>query len=205
MIETNWSPEFQHLILAAALRGDLLRQIPLDPELFRPRDKGPKPPEQRVAELAVKFYEKYKTKPTLAEFDQLLAEARFGPERVPEIADVMAAVRAAPVPEDLTSILDTVRDQIEKRRIEKALFESAPELDKPDGAERAREILAKAIAPGGNGSSAGSRTWRSGCSAPSITSRSASWWSSPRSWGARLPFGRSGKTTGRWCRTCGAR
>jgi len=151
VIETNWSPEFQHLILAAALRGDLLRQIPLDPELFRPRDKGPKPPEQRVAELAVKFYEKYKTKPTLAEFDQLLAEARFGPERVPEIADVMAAVRAAPVPEDLTSILDTVRDQIEKRRIEKALFESAPELDKPDGAERAREILAKAIAPGGNG------------------------------------------------------
>ena len=139
MIETNWSPEFQHLILAAALRGDLLRQIPLDPELFRPRDKGPKPPEQRVAELAVKFYEKYKTKPTLAEFDQLLAEARFGPERVPEIADVMAAVRAAPVPEDLTSILDTVRDQIEKRRIEKALFESAPELDKPDGAERARD------------------------------------------------------------------
>jgi len=151
VIETNWSPAFQHLILAAAIRGDLLKQIPLDPGLFSPRDKGGRTPEQQVAEIAVKFYEEYKTKPTMAEFKQLLVEARPGPERQVVLDALVAEILTVEVPEDLTSILDTVRERIDLRRIEKAGFDSFIVLDQPGGLQQAREILAKAIAPGGNG------------------------------------------------------
>jgi hypothetical protein len=147
MIETNWSYEFQHLILATALRGDLLRQNPLDPELFRGNAKGPKPPTQQIAEILVTFYESYDRPPALDEFRQLVTEASSGPERREALADSIALVLTAELPEDPTFIRDRVKQQLELRRFEQAMLQTAPMLDNPDQLEAAREIMAKAMEP----------------------------------------------------------
>src|SRR5258708_6258025 len=99
MIDTNWSIEFQHAILAAALRGDLLNQISLDPELFRGREKGPTSPIQAVAEILVTFYTTYQKPPTLSEFRQLVSEASRTPARKEALDDVVAAVCTVELPD----------------------------------------------------------------------------------------------------------
>lgn len=147
MIEANWSYEFQHLILASALRGDLLRQIPLDPELFRSRDKGPKSSVQQIAEILTAFFEQYARPPALDEFRQLVAEAATGPERKEALADTVALVLTAEIPEDVTFLRDRVKQQLELRRFEQAMMQTAPMLDNPAMLEQAREIMAKALEP----------------------------------------------------------
>jgi hypothetical protein len=145
-MDTNWSADFQHLILAAALRGDLLREVPLDPELFRSRDKGPLLATQVVAEILVKFYASYNRAPSRVEFEKLVADAGKGqPERAEALADVVALIMTAVVPDDTTFLLDQIRPALDSRRMEKAMFEAAPLLDRDP--ERAREIMRQALEP----------------------------------------------------------
>jgi hypothetical protein len=56
-MSTTWVYEFGKLILASALRGDLLTQVPLDPKLFgSPGDRAPVSvsPNQYIASLIVR-------------------------------------------------------------------------------------------------------------------------------------------------------
>lgn len=147
MIDTGWSLEFQHLILAAALRGELLNQIPLDPELFGSREKGPQSPIQQVAEILVTFYDTYARPPVLEEFRQLVAESARTPERKEPLDDVVAAILTIELPEDPTFIRDRVKQQLELRAFEQAMLTTAPMLSQPDKLEAAREIMAKALEP----------------------------------------------------------
>lgn len=147
MIETNWSIEFQHLILASAIRGDLLRQVPLDPALFRARDKGPQSPIQQIAEILVKFYDTYGRTPVLEEFRQLVSESARGPERQEALDDVVASILTVELPEDPGFIRDRVKQQLELRAFEQALMITAPMLSTPEKIEEAREIMAKAMEP----------------------------------------------------------
>lgn len=147
MIDPKWSIEFQYLILASALRGDLLRQIPLDPALFQAREKGPKSPIQQIAEIAVTFFESYGRTPALEEFRQLVSEASGGPERAEALNDVVASVLTAELPEDPLFIRDRVKQQLELRAFEQAMITTAPMLSQPDRIEEAREIMAKAMEP----------------------------------------------------------
>jgi len=147
VIDPKWSIEFQYLILAASLRGDLLRQIPLDPTLFQAREKGPKSPIQQIAEIAVTFFETYGRTPALEEFRQLVSEASGGPERREALDDVVAAVLTTELPEDATFVRDRVKQQLELRAFEQAMLTTAPMLSQPDRIEEAREIMAKAMEP----------------------------------------------------------
>lgn len=146
MIEPGWSNEFQNLILAAALRGDLLRDIPLDPELFRSREKGPLLSNQIIAEILVKFYGQYSRSPSREEFEQLIDEAGTGqPETRESLADTVAQIMTVALPEDTLFLRDRVVKALEIRRFEKAMVEAAPILN--TNTEQAREIMAKAMEP----------------------------------------------------------
>lgn len=148
MIETGWSSEFQHLILAACLRGDLLREVPLDPELFRGGEKGGVAPTQQIAEILVQFYTKYARPPVLDEFRLLVTEAGKGrPERADLLQDSVALIMTTPLPEDSLFLRDRIVKQLEIRRFEQAMMETARMIDDPDQLEQAREIMAKAMEP----------------------------------------------------------
>jgi RecA/RadA recombinase len=148
VIETGWSTDFQNLILAAALRGDLLREVPLDPELFRGGEKGGVAPTQQIAEILVAFYTKYARPPVLDEFRLLVDEAGRGrPERSELLQDTVAQIMVANLPEDSVFLRERIVRQLELRRFEQALFETAPMLSKPEQLEQAREIMVKAMEP----------------------------------------------------------
>jgi KaiC/GvpD/RAD55 family RecA-like ATPase len=144
----DWSVDFQRLVIAAAVRGDLLSVLPLDPEVFASAsERGPKSPRQRLAEAAVGYFAEYGARPTWAAFTQLVLEAsaRLGPEERAAVEREAGAVAEVVVPADQAFLRDRVREQAEHRALERGLIQAAAEAAKgPAGDARAREILERA-------------------------------------------------------------
>jgi KaiC/GvpD/RAD55 family RecA-like ATPase len=147
--DAGWSVDFQRLVLAAAVSGDLLSALPLDPELFASAsERGPKSPRQRLAEAAVEYFAVYGAAPGRAAFTQLALEAaaRLGPEELAAVADEAEVVLAVDVPADQAFLRERVREQAEHRALTRGLIQAADEAAKgPAGDDRAREIMARAM------------------------------------------------------------
>jgi hypothetical protein len=147
--DAGWSVEFQRLVIAAAVGGDLLRALPLDPELFASASaRGPRSPRQRLAEAVVEYFAAYGSAPARAVFTQLALDAalRLGPEERAAVAGEAEAVLAVAVPADQAFLRDRVREQAEHRALERGLLQAADEVAKgPGGDARAREILARSM------------------------------------------------------------
>jgi hypothetical protein len=138
-----WAPDFQRLILAAALRGDLLQKIPLDPTLFGTYNGKLKTPRFLLAELIVK-------RPPLAEFKQMVADLgeSLSPEERSLLQSETAEVLAVPNPIASPYMVGKICEQSEFRRLEQGLIQLDEVLEQgPAALGRAREILTKAMAP----------------------------------------------------------
>ena len=151
-----WTFEFQQLVLACALRGDLLTQVPLDPELFGSLGGGPVSPHQHIATVIVDFFKEYGRRPAEAEFTQLLEESvsSFNSDQREVITRARATVQRVEPPEDPAFITDRVRGALGRRKFELGLVAAADLFDprnrRPGAIEQAMEILAKASTPSGS-------------------------------------------------------
>lgn len=145
-----WSADFQRLVLAAALKGDLLDKLPLDPALFgSDRERGPQSSAQRIAAALVDYHAKYGTRPSPEVFTQVIADAAasLGPEVRAVLVQEVADVLATSPPDDPRFVLDTVREQLERRAIDRGLVQAAALLAAGATAEQVREAFAKASEP----------------------------------------------------------
>lgn len=153
MSEVNWTPEFQRLVLAAAVGGDLLDSLPLDPELFATsRDRGPSPPRQRIAAAVAAYFAEYRARPSGEVFDQVMADTGrdLPPEERAELERESAAVRLTEVPEDQAYLRDRVREQAQLRAFERGVIQAAQVAAAgPASLPRAFEIMARAMEPVG--------------------------------------------------------
>lgn len=143
----DWSEQFQRLVLAAAVGGDLLGQLPLDPALFGPiKPAGPTSPRQRLAELVVKYFTEYGARPSPESLSQLALEAarRLGPEERGALEVEVAAVLRLGPPPDQRFVLDRVREQLEHRALHRAVIQAADQLEAGASAPAIRELLARA-------------------------------------------------------------
>lgn len=146
----DWSEQFQRLVLAAAVSGDLLGQLPLDPTLFGPiASAGPIAPRQRLAELVVKYFEQYGARPSPESLSQLALEAasRLGPEERSVLEAETAAVLRLGAPPDQAFVRDRVLEQLEHRSLYRAVIQAADQLQAGASAPAIRELLARVGAP----------------------------------------------------------
>jgi replicative DNA helicase len=147
---SDWTVEFRRTVVAAALRGDLLSTIPLDPEVFAGPDGAAQPPLQRIAQALVEYYDTYRTRPTDAIFSQLVADAcerLQDTERAVVTREAEIVASLAP-PTDVEFLRNTVKQAVERRAMERAVKEVQRMIDartfEPD---TARELIARAFSP----------------------------------------------------------
>ncbi len=120
MSTANWTEDFQRLVIAAAVGGDLLGQLPLDPALFGSLSPvGATSPRQRLAEIVVKYFGEYGARPSPQAFSQLALEvgAGLGPEERAGLESEAAAVLRIGAPTDQEFVRDRVRAELEHDNI----------------------------------------------------------------------------------------
>lgn len=153
MSDAGWTAAFQRLVLAAALSGDLLETLPLDPEIFgSTNERGPKTPRQRIAEALSEYFAEYRARPPLAVFRQITSDAArpLSPEVRAEFTDEVEAVLATEVPADQDYLRVRVREQAQLRAFERAVVQAADAVAAgPEALPRAFEIMQRGMEPVG--------------------------------------------------------
>lgn len=145
---SSWGEEFQRLVLACAIRGDLLDKMPLVPELFG--GGGAESPRQRIAASIAEYHGMYGTRPSSEALGEMLRRVaeRLGPEEREVLAREVAQVLRTGVPDDPRFVLDSVREQVELRAIEQGMLQARDLLAAgPSALPQIRELLVKAAAP----------------------------------------------------------
>jgi hypothetical protein len=149
--EANWSADFQRLVLAAAVKGDLLETLPLDAELFASaNERGPQPPRQRIATAVAAYFAEYRARPPAAVYWQLVADAgqRLSPEERGELTRESEAVAETEVPADQEYLRAKVREQAQLRAFERAVIQAADVVAAgPSALPRAFEIMQRGMEP----------------------------------------------------------
>jgi RecA/RadA recombinase len=148
--ETGWGDDFARLVLACALRGELLTKLPgaLQPGLFG--GGGAPSPRQRIATVVSEYWTKYGTRVPSVDLQEAVrqAAARLGAAERDALERELARVLATEAPRETGFITDQVREQAELRTMEQGILEAAAVLAAgPSAVGTAREILAKASAP----------------------------------------------------------
>lgn len=147
--QPGWDPEFQRLVIACAVRGDLLSRLPsaFRPELFGPT-AGAQSPRQRIAAAVAAYWKEYGSRPSAEIFREVVRKASV---RLPEretVEQEAAAVLAVELPEDLQYVHWQVREWAELRSLEQGVLQAAGLLASgPTAVGAAREALAKAARP----------------------------------------------------------
>ena len=146
----EWTVEFRRVVLACALRGDLLSTLPLDPEVFAGPDGTAQPPLQRIATAVVEYWQAYRTRPSAEIFTQLVADACArlqDAERAVVVREAEIVASTQP-PLDTEFLTGKVREAIERRSMARAVAEVARMMQ--DGTfdpEAARELVTRSFAP----------------------------------------------------------
>jgi KaiC/GvpD/RAD55 family RecA-like ATPase len=146
----SWTEDFQRQVVASALRGDLLLELPLSPDLFgSSRENGPRSPRQRVVELIVKYFNEYGDRPSAATFTQVVADAGalLGPEERQALEDESVLCLATDPPEDPRFVRDRVRAAVEFRELQRGLLQAADLLKDERSLEAVRELLGRCMEP----------------------------------------------------------
>lgn len=146
-----WSEEFQRLVVAAMVRGDLLDRVPVDAGVFSSaNDRGATTPRRRIVDGVLRYFEQYGARPTPEILAQLAADAaeRLGPEERRAVEDEASAILSVDPPSDQSFVTDRVRVAMELQRMERALVQAADLLERGESAlPAARELVLRAAAP----------------------------------------------------------
>jgi hypothetical protein len=141
----------QRLLLALAVRGDVLSQAPeaVTPEAFG-SGVGPTTPRQRLAVAVAAFWTRWQARPTAELLEQVVAEERrrLGPAEGDLLAAELAEVLATEIPEDPAWIYDRARQWANVKRVEVAVARAQAALQSPDpalGVKAALEAIASAV------------------------------------------------------------
>lgn len=153
MKDPGWGVEFQRLVLACALGGDLLALLPsaLRPELFGSQAKSTaRSPRERLAGVVAEYWVKYGARPSRTIFAELVraAAGRLGDAERDEVMREAERVAAWPVPDDPAFVVDEVRAWAEYKAAAQGLVRAADLLDAgPSALPAIRALLAKATEP----------------------------------------------------------
>jgi KaiC/GvpD/RAD55 family RecA-like ATPase len=139
----------QRLILALALRGEMLERAPgaLVPEAFG--DSGS--PRQRIAQAITTYWGNYRARPSQAEMEQAVAETRLrlAPTEGELLAEELAAVLDVSLPENPAAVYDRARTwaDVKRAQTELARAMAALEASGASALPAVRETLSRVIAP----------------------------------------------------------
>ena len=143
----------QRLILACAIRGDLLAQLPsaVQPELFGSTvDSGTRSPRQLIATAISAYWATYGSRPVVEVFRELTRQAgeRLGEAERAELDREVERVLAWDLPEDTKFVVDQVREWAEYRALEQGIMRAADLMAAgPSAVAATRELLQKAATP----------------------------------------------------------
>jgi hypothetical protein len=141
MADREFPSDLARRVIVEALKGDLLKALPgaFTADIFG------ESPRKRIAEVIVKYVADRGVRPKEDEVQTILVRdlaARSDPESDAVIAE-WEAVKATDPAEDPGFTYDEVRAWVEFRRIRDGLVAAREALDADDGAEKAREALAR--------------------------------------------------------------
>jgi KaiC/GvpD/RAD55 family RecA-like ATPase len=147
--DPTWGEEFQRVVIACAVRGDLLSSLPsaFRAELFGAAT-GAQSPRQRIAAAVVDYWQRYGVRPEPVVFREVVRRlAERLPER--EVVELEAkAILEAELPDDTQFIRDEVRAWAELKSLEQGLVQTAGLLAAGSSAvPAARDVLAGATRP----------------------------------------------------------
>ena len=153
-MDLPWTDEFRRLVIACALRGDLLAKAPFAvmPSLFSA--SGAPSPLSRLAGVIASYSESYGSKPAPEIASELVARegAKLGDAERGVLDTEWRRVLDTEIPADATFIYEQVRQWAEYRTMENALVAAADLLARrgPDAVKEARDAVeaAKIEVPG---------------------------------------------------------
>src|SRR5258707_1066411 len=121
-MSTEWGDAFQRLVLALALRGDLLSRFPktIQPALFNGQQT--RSPQGRIAGVLAAYATKYNSRPTPEIVDELVRQeaARLGEAQRRAVEQEWTWIAETEVPENPQFVYEQVREWADYRRLETA-------------------------------------------------------------------------------------
>lgn len=157
---TDFDPEFQEKIVAMLVRDPVFARRTdglLKPEYFENRADG------TLANLAIEYFEKYKTAPTdssvfITLFKEAVTKGRIRPDLVEECRGKMRNILTAEIVSARDYAIDQVGEFARFQAIQAAMFKAFDSLDKHN-MDKAQEIMIKAFQVGPHADSAPYDYW----------------------------------------------